>query len=300
MNKHLTVFWLFVLLQLLFAGAYAQESDAAAIRKQMSDIRKSTNWEDPEAARMANEKIKALSKQLMSLSNSQNSEGSNAAASSQQQMSEEDQQKAVDQKMQMWEQIMKIASEGGSWDLAEPLRLEIVEEYKEDENPSIKNSEWLQSISYLLVNLSFPHVQVIIDQMPMYRGVKTLIITTDKPVAIINLSQILKNAKDYPLEELYIINFGPALSSLPQEISNFPMLKLLAVYNNGLSGLPAWTANLSNLSSLQIQNNPIISILPAVISLNNLQELGIALTKISADEISQIQKALPECNIIAQ
>ena len=196
--------------------------------------------------------------------------------------------------------MMKIVHEGGTWDMAEPLREEIMQEYKEDENPAVKNPEWLSSMSYLLINISMPNVQVVIEQMPLFKGIKTLIITTEKPVANPNLAQIFKNAKDYALEEMYIINFGPSLTSLPSAVGDFPKLKILGIYNNGLGSLPASVTKLAGLSSLLIQDNPISTLQPTVSALKNLKELGIALTNLSESEISQIQKTLPECKITRQ
>jgi Leucine-rich repeat (LRR) protein len=155
-------------------------------------------------------------------------------------------------------------------------------------------------MSCLLINLSLPQVQVIIDQMPLYRGIKTLIVTTEKPVSNVDLDKILDNAKDYPLEDLYIINFGPTLTTLPPEVSNFPDLKILGIYNNGLTSLPASVSKLTGLSTLQIQDNPISTVLPTVNSLKNLKELGVAMTKISGNEIGQIRKTLPECKITTE
>lgn len=278
-------------------------NDAASIRAQMSAIRKSTNWSDPVAAKEANAKIQELAAKLTSAlrqgkpqtlpPGSEDIEPEEAAKI---------QQENDDYSNKLWNQMMKIVQEGGQgkWDLAKPLREEIVDEYKEDENPTVKNPEWLKSMTYLLVNLSLPQVQVIIDQMSLYRGIKTLIITTEKPVANPDIDRILRNAKDYALEELYIINFGPSLKSLPSAVGDFPNLKLLAVYNNGLGSLPASVARLADLSSLQIQDNPINTLQPTVSALKNLNELGIELTKLSENEINQIQKSLPECKITRQ
>jgi len=292
---------LFLFLVMCFSVA-AQNSgnDAASIRAQMSAIRKTTNWSDPVAAKTANAKIQELAAKLTSALRQgkpqtlpPGSEGINPEEAA------KIQQDNDDYSNKLWNQMMKIVQEGGKgkWDLAEPLREEIVEEYKEDENPAIKNPEWLKSMSYLLINFSLPQVQVIIDQMPNFKGIKTLIITTEKPVTSPDLAKILDNAKDYPLEDLYIINFGKTLTSLPAAISNFPNLKILAVYNNGISSLPASVSKLTSLSSLQVQENPINTLQPTIASLKSLKELGLEETKLTENEINQIQKLLPECKI---
>jgi hypothetical protein len=297
--KRLRVMFLFLIICFSVA-AQNTGNDAASIRAQMSAIRKSTNWSDPAAANAANAKIQELAAKLTSALRQgkpqtlpPGSEGIKPEEAA------KIQQENDDYGNKLWNQMMKIVQEGGKgkWDLAEPLREEIVEEYKEDENPTIKNVEWLKSMTYLLINLSLPQVQVIIDQMPNFRGIKTLIITTEKPVAAPDLSQILKNAKDYPLEELYVINFGPTLTSLPSAVADFPNLKILAIYNNGIGSLPALVSKLTTLTSLQIQDNPIKTLQPAIASLKSLKELGLEKTKVSENEINQIQKSLPECKI---
>ena len=260
-------FQVLLLLLIICFSAVAQNTgnDAASIRAQMSAIRKSTNWSDPAAAKAANLKIQDLAAKLTKALRQSN-------PSTQQQQTGNDSENDAKTKQEiqdgiddygnkLWNQMMKIVQEGGKWDMAEPLREEIVAEYKEDENPTIKNPEWLQSMSYLLINLSLPQVQVIIDQMPMFKGIKTLVITTEKPVANVDLAKILKNAEDYNLEDLYIINFGPTLTSIPSTVSTFTNLKNLTVYNNGLKNLPESVSKLSGLITLQVQDNPINTLL---------------------------------------
>jgi hypothetical protein len=295
---------LFLFLVICFSvAAQNTTNEAASIRAQMSAIRKNTNWSDPAAAKAANTKIQELSAKLTQALRQgkpqtlpPGSEGINPEEAA------KIQQENDEYGNKLWNQMMKIVSEGGNgkWDLAKPLREEIVEEYKEDENPAIKNPEWLKSMSYLLINLSLPQVQVIIDQMPNFRGIKTLIITTEKPVTNLHLDQIFKNARDYELEELYVINFGKALTNLPAAVGDFPKLQTLAVYNNGIGSLPASISKLSNLASLQIQDNPIKTMQPMVSALKNLKELGVSKTDLSDNELNQIKKMLPECQITKQ
>lgn len=290
---------LFFLIFCLSVVAQNQGNDATSIRAQMAAIRKSTNWNDPAAAKAANTKIQELAAKLTQTLRQSNPNANQINGMTQKEAAEL-QKETDDFNNELWNQMMKIVREGGKWDMAEPLREEIVQDYKDDEDPTIKNPEWLQSMTYLLVNLSLPQVQVIIDQMPMYKGIKTLIITTEKPVANVDLSKILKNAQGYPLEELYIINLGATVTNLPPEAGSFPNLQKLGIYNNGFKTLPPMVSGLSNLSSLQIQNNPISTILPAVNSLKKLKELGVAMTSVSAAELGQIQKNLPNCKITSE
>ena len=196
--------------------------------------------------------------------------------------------------------MMKIAREGdeGKMDLAEPLREEIKQEYKDDDDPKIKCREWLQSMPFLLINMSEPQVRAVINQMAAFRGIKTLVITCDTKGTPVDLEEIFRNAIGYPLEELYIINFGNSVSQLPSGIGNFPKLNMLSVYNNKLSELPASLSKLKNLSALYADLNPIQSIKPVVGSLSGLKNLGIVKTKIPEAEITQIRQILPKCAIL--
>ena len=139
-----------------------------------------------------------------------------------------------------------------------------------------------------------------IEYFGEFLGTMILITLGNGVVANVNLGQILKNAENYALEDLYIINFGPSLTSIPPAVGSFSNLKILAIYNNGLTALPVPVSKLTSLTSLQIQGNPISSLLPTVSALKNLKELGVQKTKLTEAERIQIQKILPECKITRQ
>jgi hypothetical protein len=273
-------------------------SDAASIRAQMSAIRKSTNWSDAAAAKTANAKIQELAAKLtlaLRQSNPQTmppgSEGIKPEETA------KIQQENDDYSNKLWNQMMKIVREGGKWDLAEPLREEIVEEYKEDENPTIKSPDWLQQIPYLQINVSMPGIQAVIDQMPLFRGIKILIVTCEKAGTPVNLSEILKNASSYPLEELYVVNFGSSVIQIPSEVSTFSQLKILSFVNNRLGSIPDYVGKFSMLNDLQIDLNPVSEVFSKLRSLKMLKQLSLAKTNISESEIVQIQKLFPNCQI---
>jgi len=300
--KRLRVIFLFLVICFSVA-AQNTGNDAASIRAQMSAIRKSTNWSDPAAAKAANAKIQELAAKLTSALRQDKpqtlppgSEGIKPEEAA------KIQQENDDYGNKLWNQMMKIVQEGGKgkWDLAEPLREEIVEEYKEDENPTIKNNEWLESIPTLVLNLSWPQIQLIIDQMPMFKGIKTLIITCDQKGTAVDLEKILKNAADYPLEELYIINFGSSVSAIPDQIGNFGKLIHIGLFNDNINQLPASFSSLSGLQTLYLDMNPLSSIIGKISPLKKLTELGLAKTQISADEIGKIGKLLPTCKILSE
>jgi transcription-repair coupling factor (superfamily II helicase) len=299
-------FLLFIILFIINLALMAQNTNTEAkqIKQQMATIRKSTNWSNPAAAKEANAKLEALAAKLTQSLRQNNPAQQTTQVNNQSQPGSkveiELQQKMDAYSTKLSNQMLKIAREGdgGKMDLAEPLRDEIVKEYKDDDDPKIKCREWMQSMPYLLINMSEPQVQVVIDQMTVFRGIKTLIVTCNTKGTPVDLEEILRNAVGYPLEELYIINFGNSVTHLPSGIGNFSKLNMLSVYNNNLLDLPASISKLNNLNELYADINPIMSIKPVVSTLSGLRNLGIAKTGISEAEITQIQQILPKCTIL--
>jgi hypothetical protein len=291
------LFWAFILFVL---GAAAQQpaKSAAELKKEMGKIMHETNWSDKARADSANAKIAELSKQMMMIGARQQVPESEANNDKYEEKLKEN----VEYQMQLWNQMWKIGRSGdkSKADLAEPLRVEIVEAYKEDEDPTIKNPVWRDSMPDLTINMSLPHIQVIIDQMPVFRGIKRLIITCEQKGAAVDLHQILRNAENYQLTELYILNFGPSVTSLPSQVGDFKGLTVLNLLNNNLNKLPSSISGLSHLKTLYVDMNPVTQLLPIVSPLKNLQKLGIAKTEIPESEIGLIQQALPGCNILTQ
>lgn len=291
---------LFVLLVICFATvAQNQDNSPASIRAQMSDIRKNTSWNDPVAAKAANAKIQELAAKLTQALRQANPDANQINGMTKDE-SADLQKEADDFNNKLWNQMMKIAREGGKWDMAKPLREEIVQDYKDDEDPTIKNNEWLETMPTLVLNLSWPHIQLLIDQMTMFKGIKTLIITCDRKGTPVDLEKILKNAVDYPLEDLYIINFGSSVSVVPERIGNFSNLTHVGLFNDNINQLPSSFSNLTGIQTLYLDINPVSSIIGEISQMKKLSELGIAQTKISTDEISKISKLIPTCKITTE
>jgi len=283
---------IFLLCFLIAGSLSAQNLSPDQIRQKMAKIRQSTNWNDSSAANKANEEIQKLAKQLM-LS------GKNKFAPDKLQNKEEE-EKNVDFKMGLWKQMMKAASEGESADilLGKPVREEIVEEHKEAESPKNITPEFLQEMTLLVIDMSLSTIQRTIDLMQNYQSIKTLIITGGKNGAPVNLQELLKRASKYPLENLYIINFGLFVTKIPEQINQFSNLSYLGMFNNKISQLPKNISSFTKLDSLFIDINPITTLFPAINSMKNLKTLGIAKTSISDAEIKKIQKLLPGCKVI--
>ncbi len=93
----------------------------------MGKIMHETNWSDKAAADSANAKITELSKQMMMIGARQQVPQDAGSG----EKYEEKLKENVEYQMQLWNQMWKIArtGDGSKIDLAEPLRVEIVEEY---------------------------------------------------------------------------------------------------------------------------------------------------------------------------
>ena len=301
--KKLQILFLFLMI-CISVVAQNTGNDAASIRAQMSDIRKKTNWSDAEAAKVANVKIQELAAKLTQAirqsnppkQQSQQNENQTADAKTANDL----QQKMDDYNTKLLRQMMVsvVGGKGADILLAKPIREKIKEDYKKDDDKTQNSPDFLQSMPFLLINMAMPGVQAIIDQMPNFKGIKILVITSGGKPAGANLSGILKNAKDYPLESLYITNFGQFLIKIPAEVFTFNKLSVLGIYNNKITALSPEIGELKQLKELYIDINPINSLLPWIPKLTGLTKLGIAKTGISASEITAIAKQIPNCQIL--
>jgi len=202
--------------------------------------------------------------------------------------------------MKLWGQVMKSAAGGEGADvfLAEPTREQIKSEYKEEESNKLKGKEVLEEMTLLCINMSSPTVQLLIDQMENYKSIKILVITCGKNGSAVDLETIIAKAKNYPLQQLYIINFKSFVTKVPKAISNFQDLIFLALYNNKISQLPPEIGSMVSLKKLYVDMNPVAVLTPAINKMNNLDTLGIAKTLITDAELSRIKQQLPNCKIL--
>lgn len=286
----------FVFIYMFFAFAAirinAQTQSATQIKQKMAEIRRSTNWNDPNAAKKAKEEIQKLAKQLTLQGQKQNVTGNEEL--------QEELEKDAEYKAELHNQILKNIEQGEEADilLAEPIRKEIVEDYKDDESPTIKNQEYFEKMTMLCVDMSLPTVQRTIEQMKKFKSIKTLIITGGKHGAPVNLDDLLTRAANYPLENLYIINFKNFVTSIPSKVARFKKLILLSFIDNKIQKIPNEMSGLANLKTFYIDVNPVKTLLPVISNYKQLANLGIGKTNISDAEVDKIKKLLPNCNIL--
>lgn len=155
-------------------------------------------------------------------------------------------------------------------------------------------------MTLLVIDMSLKTVQRTIDQMEKFKSIKALVITGGESGVQVNLNDLLTRAKNYPLEELYIINFKNFVTVIPKQVGKFRNLTLLSITNNQLKALPPEVSSLSRLKTLYADINPISTIISTVGKLKQLDTLGIGKTSIAQSEIEQIKKQLPNCRIELQ
>jgi hypothetical protein len=291
-------FLIVLLLLSLGLSLYSQETQksAADLKKEMAAIRRATNWGNEEEAKKADAKIQELSKQLIMVNKVQNQQKSGNDADTAKIREE------VEYQMKIWGQMMKSVDQGVGGDilLGTPLREEIVEAYKDDESPKIKNKEYLEEQTFLCIDMSLPTVQRTIDQMALFKSIKFLLITGGNNGAPVNLNDLLTRAANYPLEKLYIINFRIFVTAIPDKVAVFHNLSVLALFNNNIGQLPGEVGQLTSLKELYLDMNPVATLFPMINSLAKLDTLGIAKTQVPESEVNQIKTLLPNCKIITQ
>lgn len=289
--------FLIICLMLLFgcaAFSQAKQKSADELKKEMAEIRRNTNWSNESESNKSQAKIEELSKQLMIIRKMEQQQQAGATVDSAK-LNEE-----AEYKMGLWKQMMAAVDQGESGDilLAKPLREKIVEAYKNDESPKVKNPLYFEEQTFLCIDMSVPTIQRIIDQMENFKSIKALMITCSKEPVSVDLEDLLARAKNYPLEQLHIINFKQYVNDIPDEIGQFNGLKVITLFNNNIEQLPASIDQLADLQKLYVDINPIPTLLPSISSLKMLDTLGVAKTQISESEIGQIKALLPNCKIL--
>jgi Leucine-rich repeat (LRR) protein len=291
-------FCFFLLVLISCESAYSQNNQrsVADIRKEMAEIRRTTDWSDPAKAAVSQKKIEDLSKQLQIAAKTQQQQASGLKVDS------AGIEEEADFKMKLWHQMLEGVKNGEKGDvlLATPIREEIVEAYKNDESPKVKNPQYFEEQTFLCIDMSVPTIQRIIDQMENFKSVKALLITCSKEPVNVDLEDILHRARNYPLEQLHIINFKQFVTGLPDNLEQFTHLKELSLFNNRIQFLPESIASLTSLKTLYLDINPVSTVLPTITSLKELEKLGLAKTEIGINEIEIIQESLPGCKILVQ
>jgi hypothetical protein len=300
--KRLGLVYLLIAVTAALAGENAAPRSAAEIRKEMTAIRRSTDWNNLEQAAKAKEKMAQLAQELAG-AGSKPSTGANAAAGGN--ATPTPSQDGVDParfRLQLAAQMAEAASKGKNADvlLAKQVREEIVEEYKADVDPTIKNPDVLAEQTMLVIDFSSPAAEAVVKQMENFRGITTLVLTGGRTGAPVDLPSVLRKAAGYPLRELYIIDFRQHVTDLPPEATAFTQLQVLAVFDNAIAELHPGIAKLDHLDTLFVDANPLGTVLPVVRSLPKLTRLGLGKTGVSNAEQAEIRRLLPGCNILMQ
>lgn len=309
--------WLVFHLSSVFAQ-YSSDMSMQAILKEIERLTTETNWTNEQAAQSASKRIETLTGMLTHAKPEAESDTSEEASDTDDTFDlpfiDVDQliNSALDQpgmegspemqarKKEMFQIIYQAGMSGDDHpdvDLAKPVRDAIIEEYREEEKELAYPGSF-NEIEILIIDFSDPKTLKLIPNLSTYSQVKTLIITGGKNFSPPHsLPAIFANCAKMKLHALYLINFKSHLSQLPQLKLDTSSLRYLGVFNNALESVPSEVFNLHALKTLHLDMNPIETLPPEISRLSNLSELGLVGTKLTPDEIKQIQKRIPNCKI---
>jgi hypothetical protein len=193
-----------------------------------------------------------------------------------------------------------VEEEGSTLDLAEPVREQIVKEYEEDRDPTIKNPHYYQEQTVLVIDFSRKEATALVAAMDKFTGITTLILAGGANGAPVDLATVLNRARKMPLTELCIINFRHFVTAIPESVGQFADLTRLSLFSNNVATLPLALGKMMQLRVLHVDMNPISTLLPTIRGLVFLQELGVGKTSISAAERGQIASLLPNCKVMIE
>jgi len=298
---------------LLLCGPLLSRADAPPpplrsvneIRQEMTAIRRGTNWGDAEQAKRANNRLAALTEEMMRSARQHRPEqqAANAAAAAAAATNTADpSEDGLDVAKLNQELVTQAAAavaggKGAAMNLAKPTRERIVAKYAADVDLTIKCPEVFTEQTVLVIDFSSPAAEAIVRQMENFRDITTLVLTGGRTGAPVDLPDVLQKAKGYPLRELHIIGFRTHVAALPPEVAAFSDLERLAAFDNNLTALPAGIGGLKKLTSLAVDLNPLSTVLPAVRSLSGLKKLGLARTGVRPAELAELHRLLPDCEI---
>ncbi len=273
-------------------------TDPATIRAQIAELRRNTDWGKADAVKATNERIKQLMRQLEQ--GRLQREAKTAAGRGE--TAPEGAEGAAVNRATVLQDVQAAAGKGRTTDLelAEPVRRRIKDEYDEERNPTPNNAGFLQEMSVLVIDFSVPGASALVDLLPRYQGIKTLVLTGGARSGAVDLPGVLAKAQHLPLQALAIIHFRHHVALLPDSLGAFSALTQLTLVNNAVTGLPPSLATLKQLAVLHLDGNPVTTVLPTLAQMSALKELGLAKTQVNTAELAQIARALPGCKVLLQ
>lgn len=171
----------------------------------------------------------------------------------------------------------------------------------EAENDTLNpDSEYLQLLSYLIINMDNPESRSNLDGLEKYSNLQTLLVRGNYSAVKIDINTMIGQLQSLPVYNLYITNNKTGLNTIPESIGNLKNLNILGLFGNTISELPESIGALSLLEELYLDGNPISSLPSSIGKLKKLKILGIAKTNISVTERIKIQALLPDCKILLQ
>jgi hypothetical protein len=272
------------------------------IQAEMTQIRLTTNWEDPEAVRKANARLQELLKESMAARSKSGGTPATGKASS---VPDQQVPGTTDEARSGFTIVSAMldaaaAGKSGYALVSERMAKQIRDQVDEDMDPSFRNQILAQQLNTLIVDFSTPEGKTLAEQLGNYKAIENLVLTGGSSGAPVNLVDVLGRCGQMPLRTLSIINFRSYVKTLPANLVAFRNLSVLALFNNQLAALPPSLMSLVNLRVLYLDSNPIPTLLPGIQSLAGLQELGVGRTGLSKAELDRLPNLLPNCKVKTQ
>lgn len=281
------------------AQAPASGTDPAALRAEIAQVRRNTDWSDPEAVRAANARIQQLMRQLEQGRLRREAAAGAARGETAPAAGGADAAPRID-RASVREDVQAAAQAGGgTLLLGERVREQVVAELAEAHDPRPDNPAYLAALPWLSIDFSQPDAPLRVALLQRATGVRHLLLSGGARRAGVDLPAVLAQAAHLPLESLVIVGFGVHLRALPDAVGTYAGLQRLVLVDNALAGLPPALARLQRLQLLHLDlNAPLRGVLPVVQQLPALRELGLARTAVPAAERAAIAAALPQCQVL--
>ena len=159
--------------------------------------------------------------------------------------------------------------------------------------------EFMQVLPVLAINLDHPDPRFLSENgFELPNNIDLLFITGSGKAIPVDLNALFTMLSSKNIYQLYLTSDKEGISEIPNEIGNLKNLRTLALFGNNISKLPASIGDLMQLEELYIDVNPIEKLPETISALKKLKILGIAKTRISAEEQVRIQKLLPNCQLL--
>lgn len=170
-----------------------------------------------------------------------------------------------------------------------------------DDNKELTLAELIEhpsDVSFININLNSNHIQALPEGFENLNDLTFLIICNLPKGSSFDFNGAINVLAKMPnIEEIYFMNNGKGLTSIPASIGEMHNLKRLSFFRNALTSLPEELGNLDSLKELSLELNQLAKLPSSMTKLKNLEKLQLDKNPISDAELNSLREALPKCKI---